>query len=188
MAVCWVILRWQQIYTVIQAVHSLLYFVAKCHFFSVVSWKYIIKYLKKCEGCTPFCEILYTHTHTHTHIYGFIWLFDFWQYFNSPITESLLNKYRLRANKCLCKGGLGFGSQNTEVNQYFSSIVIYTSQLCILLRHFFFVTHCTRKQLKKWICVSKVSCLPVALMFSHQSTSIQDPGVYRQVVSLWPVK
>ncbi len=44
MAVCWVILRGQQIYTVIQAVHSLLYIVAKCHFFSVVTWKDIIKY------------------------------------------------------------------------------------------------------------------------------------------------
>ncbi len=30
-------LRRQQIYTVIQAVHSLLYIVAKCHFFSVVT-------------------------------------------------------------------------------------------------------------------------------------------------------
>ncbi len=78
MAVCWVILRRQHIYTVIQAVHSLLYIVAKCHFFSVVTWKDIIKYLQKCEGCTHFCEILYiyiyiyiystyTHTHTHTH-------------------------------------------------------------------------------------------------------------------------
>ncbi len=52
---CWVIL----IYTVIQAVHSLLYIVAKYHFFSVVTWKGIIKYLQKCEGCTHFCEILY---------------------------------------------------------------------------------------------------------------------------------
>ncbi len=59
MAVCWVILRGQQIYTVIQAVHSLLYIVAKCHFFSVVTWKDIITYLQKCEGCTHFCEILY---------------------------------------------------------------------------------------------------------------------------------
>ncbi len=41
------------------AVHSLLYIVAKCHFFSVVTWKYIIKYLQKCEGCTHFCDILY---------------------------------------------------------------------------------------------------------------------------------
>ncbi len=40
MAVCWVILRGQQIYTVIQAEHSLLYIVVKCHFFSVVTWKY----------------------------------------------------------------------------------------------------------------------------------------------------
>ena len=53
------ILKEQQIYTVIQAVHSLLYIVAKCHFFSVVTWKDIIKYLQKCEGCTHFCEILY---------------------------------------------------------------------------------------------------------------------------------
>ncbi len=36
-----------------------LHFVEKCHFFSVVTWKYIIKYLQKCEGCTHFCEILY---------------------------------------------------------------------------------------------------------------------------------
>ncbi len=49
----------QQIYTVIQAVHSLLYIVAKCHFFSVVTLKDKIKYLQKCEGCTHFCEILY---------------------------------------------------------------------------------------------------------------------------------
>ncbi len=61
MAVCWVILRAQQIYTVIQAVHSLLYIVAKCNFFSVVTWKDIIKYLQKCEGCTHFCEILYIY-------------------------------------------------------------------------------------------------------------------------------
>ncbi len=46
---------------VIQAVHSLLNIVAKCHLFSV------IKYLHKCEGCTHFCEILYIYTHTHTH-------------------------------------------------------------------------------------------------------------------------
>ncbi len=45
--------------TVIQAVHSLLYIVAKCHFFSVVTLKDIIKYLQKCEGCTHFCQILY---------------------------------------------------------------------------------------------------------------------------------
>ncbi len=60
-AVCWVILRGQQMYTVIQAIHSLLYIVAKCHLFSVVTWKDIIKYLQKCEGCTHFCEILYIH-------------------------------------------------------------------------------------------------------------------------------
>ncbi len=58
MAVCWVILRGQYIYTVIQAVLSLLYIEAKCRFFSVVTWKDIIKYLQNCEGCTRFCEIL----------------------------------------------------------------------------------------------------------------------------------
>ncbi len=40
----------QYIYSVIQAVHSILYIVDKCHFFSVVTWKGIIKYLQKCEG------------------------------------------------------------------------------------------------------------------------------------------
>ncbi len=59
MAVCWVILRGQQIYTIIQAVHSLIFIVAKWNFFSVVTWRDIIKYLQKCEGCTHFCEILY---------------------------------------------------------------------------------------------------------------------------------
>ncbi len=49
-------------FTLIQAVHSLLYIVAKCHFFSVVTWKEIIKYLQKCEGCTHLCEILYMKT------------------------------------------------------------------------------------------------------------------------------
>ncbi len=37
-------------YTVIKAVHSLLYIVATCNLFSVVTCKYIIKYLQKCEG------------------------------------------------------------------------------------------------------------------------------------------
>ncbi len=41
MAVYWVILRGQ---LVIQAVHSLLCIVPKCHFFSFVTWKDIIKY------------------------------------------------------------------------------------------------------------------------------------------------
>ncbi len=52
-------LRGQQIYTVIQDINSLLYIIAKYHFFSVVTLKDIIKYLQKCEGCTHFCEILY---------------------------------------------------------------------------------------------------------------------------------
>ncbi len=58
MAVCWIILMGQQMYTVIQ--HSLLYIVAKSHLFSVVTWKDMIKYLQKSEGCTDFCVILYT--------------------------------------------------------------------------------------------------------------------------------
>ncbi len=41
---------YKQISTVIQAVHSLLYIVAKCNFFSVVTWKDIIKYLQKMWG------------------------------------------------------------------------------------------------------------------------------------------
>ncbi len=59
MVVCWVIWRGQQIYTVIQAVHSLLYIVTKCYFFSVVTWKVIIQNVQICEGCTHFCEILF---------------------------------------------------------------------------------------------------------------------------------
>ncbi len=44
--------------TLLYKLYTLLYIVAKCHFFSVVTWKDIIK-LQKCEGCTHFCEILY---------------------------------------------------------------------------------------------------------------------------------
>ncbi len=65
MAVCWVVLRGQQIHTVIQAVHSLFYIETKYNFFSVVTWTDIIQYLQKCEGCTHFCEILYIFRLTH---------------------------------------------------------------------------------------------------------------------------
>ncbi len=56
-------------FTVIQSVHSLLYIVAKCHFFSVVTWKDIIKYLQKCEEGTHFCEILWICRYIHACIY-----------------------------------------------------------------------------------------------------------------------
>ncbi len=62
-------LRGQQIYTVIKAVHSLLYIVAKCHFFSVVTWKDIIKYLQKCDGCTHFCMIQYIYIYIYIYKY-----------------------------------------------------------------------------------------------------------------------
>ncbi len=65
MTVCWVIWKGHQIYTVIQVVHSLLYIVAKCHFFSVVTWKDIIKYLQKCDRCTHFSEILYIYIYIY---------------------------------------------------------------------------------------------------------------------------
>ncbi len=45
-------------FTLLYKLYTLLYIVAKCHLFSVVTWK-DIKYLQKCEGCTHFCEILY---------------------------------------------------------------------------------------------------------------------------------
>ncbi len=68
MAVCWVILRGQLIYTVIQAVHSLFYIVAKFNFFSVVTWKDILRYLQKYEGCIHFCEILYIYIYIYIFI------------------------------------------------------------------------------------------------------------------------
>ncbi len=49
----------KSIFFTVYAVQSLLYIVANCNFFSVVTWKDIIKYLQKCKGCTHFCEILY---------------------------------------------------------------------------------------------------------------------------------
>ncbi len=57
------------IYSVTQAVHSLLYIVAKCHFFSFATWKYIIKYLQKCEECTHLCEILCVCVYIYFNIY-----------------------------------------------------------------------------------------------------------------------
>ena len=50
MAVCCIILRGQHIFSVIQAVYSLFYIVAKCHFFSVVTRKDILKYLWNVRG------------------------------------------------------------------------------------------------------------------------------------------
>ncbi len=87
MAVCWVILRGQQIYTVIQAVHSLLCIVAKCHFFSVVTWKDIIKYFQKCDGCTQFCERLYIYIYT---------LVDIWSGSKPFIKVVLKHKTKMR--------------------------------------------------------------------------------------------
>lgn len=52
-----VILRKEQIYTLIQAVHLLLYIVGKCHYFSVVTGRDIIKWSQKCEGCTHLITI-----------------------------------------------------------------------------------------------------------------------------------
>ncbi len=84
----------EQIYTVIQAVHSLLYIVAKSHFFSVVTWKYIIKYLQKCEGCTHFCEILYINLNIYTcnflNIYMYVcaFLYTHTYYVNSFILKA----------------------------------------------------------------------------------------------------
>ncbi len=84
MAVCWVILRGKQIYSVIQAVHSLLYIVAKCHFFSVVTWKDIIKYL-------------------HTHIY--IWAFIVLGYC-CPWRVWELSEFIKNILICVCGGGI----------------------------------------------------------------------------------
>ena len=49
MVVCRVILKGQHIYSVIQVVYSVLYIVAKGHFFSVVIRKDITKIFMKCE-------------------------------------------------------------------------------------------------------------------------------------------
>lgn len=54
MAVFWIILRGQQIYTDRQAVDRLLNIVSKCHILSVVAWKGQIKYFLKCESALTF--------------------------------------------------------------------------------------------------------------------------------------
>ncbi len=40
-------------------------FLQCCH----MTWKDIIKYLQKCEGCTHFCEILYIYIYIYIYIY-----------------------------------------------------------------------------------------------------------------------
>ncbi len=96
MPVCWVILRGHQIYTVIQAVHSLLYIVAKCHFFSVVTWKDIIQYLQKCEGCTHIyciyicvCVCVYVCIYIYIYIYISISKSAYWAWFENDLTSML---------------------------------------------------------------------------------------------------
>ncbi len=37
---------------------------------SIVPWEIILKYLLKCEGCSHFCEILYTDYLQSTHIFS----------------------------------------------------------------------------------------------------------------------
>ncbi len=60
MAVCWVILRGQEIYTVIQAVHSWLYMVAMCNFFSVAT-ETVNAYIKKCIDDVTVTKTITTH-------------------------------------------------------------------------------------------------------------------------------
>ncbi len=48
---------------------NVLYIVANCHFFSVVTWKDIITCLQNCEGCTHFCEMLYVCVYIYIYIY-----------------------------------------------------------------------------------------------------------------------
>ncbi len=50
------------------------YIVAKCHFFSVVTWK-DIKYLQTYEGCTHFCAILYIWVCVCVYIYIYIYIY-----------------------------------------------------------------------------------------------------------------
>ena len=46
-----------------------------CHFFSVVTWKDILKYLWNVKGCTHLCDTLYVFSgHPHT-----------WQWSNMPL-------------------------------------------------------------------------------------------------------
>ncbi len=54
----------------IQAVHSLLYIVAK-YLLQFVTWKDIIKYLQKCEGCTHFVRYWYYNIYIILYIYTF---------------------------------------------------------------------------------------------------------------------
>ena len=86
-------------YTVIQAVHWLLYTVAKCHFFGVVPWQDIIKYLLKCEGCTHFCEILYLYSIYKTHVIFFQISFFFEIKENQQVALEHLKSYTLRCEK-----------------------------------------------------------------------------------------
>ncbi len=106
MAVCWFILRGQLIYTVIQAVHSLLYIVAKCNFFSVVTWKDIIKYLQKCQVCTHFCEILiYILFKTNTNTYNLKHITYTQPWTTKPVVSVIFSKlkviHHLKAEKKL---------------------------------------------------------------------------------------
>ncbi len=96
----------QQFYTVTQAVHSLLYIVAKCHFFGY-HMKNIIQYLQTCEGCTHFCEILcvylyiYIYIHSKTTILFIMFLRDN-KYFMLTKPAFIWSKYSKNSSPNFC--------------------------------------------------------------------------------------
>ncbi len=102
MAVCWVILRWQQIYIVIQAVHTTLN-CSKVSFLQCCQIKRYNKIKIKCEGCTHFCEILY--------------IFGPWYDY---ITEKCMQLNRLFKRTIHFFGGFTFLNKCAPLNLYHS--------------------------------------------------------------------
>ncbi len=112
-----------QIYTVIQAVHSLLYIVAKCNFFSVVTRKDIIKYLQKCEGCTHFCEI---YIYIYIYIYMCVCV---------CVCVCIYIKYKIRYLEMLVTKG--FSDYWHSIKRHLTKYVgLYSTEVKMDMQHF----------------------------------------------------
>ncbi len=134
-------------------VHSLLYIAAKCHFFSIVTWKDIIKYLQKCEGCTHFCEILYLSIYLsvclsvypsvclsiylHIYVQYILFIYLFMIFFNHNQTKKVWLYYHILNKKWVLQIQLFIVHLKISVKYNANINILFSSFLFLLFFHCF---------------------------------------------------